>query len=354
MRFFRTLAVLLSLGALPALAAQPSPFAPPAAEKPKRVRILAFADYFDLQTLAEFERASGFQIAYDSYEAPDAIPAKLRDGPYDLLVLPGPELARQITLGALQKFDKAKAPNSAKLASAPAAKLAAYDRTGAFALAYAWAAAGVIYDADAVPARLGGPPASWAVLFAPEQARKLFDCGIAAPDSRDDLFVAAMRYIGIDPAKAAAPDIKRAADLIARAKMSFRVLSATDLAGALAKGSACIGMGGQSAAQLAMARAATGAQKRDIRFVLPKEGGPMSLDALAIPADAPNVAQAYALADFLLRSDIAARNAKAAGAVSSQANGNDEVLKRLWPTGALAPAAAALAEKEWARLNAAK
>ena len=80
----------------------------------------------------------------------------------------------------------------------------------------------------------------------------------------------------------------------------------------------------------------------------------MSLDALAIPADAPNVAQAYALADFLLRSDIAARNAKAAGAVSSQANGNDEVLKRLWPTGALAPAAAALAEKEWARLNAAK
>ena len=80
----------------------------------------------------------------------------------------------------------------------------------------------------------------------------------------------------------------------------------------------------------------------------------MSLDALAIPKDAPNVAMAYALADFMLRPDIAARNAKAAGVISGEIAAADELMRRLWPTGALAPGLAAVADKEWARLRAAK
>ena len=354
MKIASVLTALLCLGAFRAFAAGPSPFEPPPAEKPKRVRILAFADYFDPRTLVEFERASGYQIAYDSYEAPDTISDKLRDGPYDLVVLPGPELAREIAAGALQRLDRAKAPNASTIAVALSAKLAAYDRSSAYSLAYSWFATGLLYAADKVPARLGAPPASWAALFAPEPARKLFDCGIAAPDARDDLFVAAWRYLGIDPAKAAAPDIRRAGDVLARAKMNFRAFRVSDLAGALANGSSCLAMGSQGAAQLAVSRAAAGGQMRDIRFALPREGGPMSIDALAIPADAPNSALAYALADFLLRPDIAALNAGAAGVVSSQASGNDEMLKHLWPTGALAPALAALVDKEWMRLRAAK
>jgi putrescine transport system substrate-binding protein len=350
--FFRAFIVLLSMQALPALAAEQSPFAPPPAEKPKRVRILAFADYLDTQTFAEFERATGYQIAYDSYEAPDAIPERLRDGPYDLLILPGPELAREIAAGAVQKFDKAKAPNSSKIAPAPAAKIAAYDKSGAYALVYGWFATGLLYDADAMRTRLGAPPVSWAAIFSLEQARKLSDCGLATPDARDELFVAAWRYLGVDPAKAAAPEIKRAGDLLAHAKMGIRMFGAPDLPGALANGSSCLGIGSQSDAQLATSRAAASGQKLDIRFALPKEGGPMSLDAIAIPKDAPNLAQAYALADFLLRPDIAARNAKAANVISSEATGNDEMLKRLWPSGALA--LAPLADKEWARLRAAK
>jgi putrescine transport system substrate-binding protein len=350
----RALAALLLFAAMPAQAGEPSPFAPPPIEKPRRVRVLAFANYFEAQTLAEFERAGNVQVAYDSYEAPEAIQEKLRDGPYDLLIMPGPELAREIAAGALQKFDRAKAPNAARIAPALAAKLAAYDRSGGFGLAYAWFATGLVYDADKAPARLGAPPGSWGALFAPEQARKLFDCGIAAPDARDDLMVAAWRYAGVDPAKAAAPDIKRAVDLVLRARTGIRAFGASDIAGSLAAGSACLAMGSQGEAELATARATTSGEKRDIRFAVPREGGPMSLDALAIPRDAPNVAMAYALADFLLRPDVAARNAKAAGVSSSEIAVADELMKRLWPTGALAPNLAAFAEREWARLRAAK
>ena len=350
----RALATLLLLTVTPAWGGGPSPFAPPPIEKPRRVRILAFADYFDVRTLADFERVNNVQVAYDSYEAPEAIAEKLRDGPYDLLIVPGPELAREISIGALQRFDRARAPNASRIAPALAAKLAVYDHAASFGLAYAWFATGLIYDADKAPARLGAPPSSWSALFAPEQARRLFDCGIAAPDARDNLIVAAWRYAGVDPTRAAAPDIKRAVDLVVRARMGIRTFGASDIAGSLAAGSACLAMGSQGDAELATSRAAAGGEKRDIRFAVPKEGGPLSLDALAIPRDAPNVAMAYALADFLMRPDIAARNATASRVSSGEIAGADELMKRLWPAGALAPGLVAIADKEWARLRAAR
>jgi putrescine transport system substrate-binding protein len=331
-----------------------STFAPPPAEKPKRVRILAFEDYFDPRTLSEFERLSGYQVAYDAYDAPDAIAAKLREGPYDLLILPGPALPQQIATGALQRFDKSRAPNASRITPALTAKLAVYDRSGTYAAAYDWFADGLIFDADQVTALLGSPPSSWAALFGPAQARKLLDCGIVAPDARDDLFVAAWRYLGVDPGKATPTDIKRAADLIARTKAGFRVFGAPDPTGALANGSSCLSMGNQNAARLASERAKAAGQPRDIRFALPKEGGPMSLDVLAIPVDAPEILEAYALADFLLRPDIAARNAEVAGVVSSEAGGDDDMLKRLWPSGALSAPLAAIIDKEWTRLRADK
>ena len=63
---------------------------------------------------------------------------------------------------------------------------------------------------------------------------------------------------------------------------------------------------------------------------------------------------ALPISDFLLRPDIAARNTKAANVISSETSVSDDMLKRLWPAGALPPLLAPLIDKEWARLRAAK
>ena len=103
-----------------------------------------------------------------------------------------------------------------------------------------------------------------------------------------------------------------------------------------------------------MTRAKQGGRDADIRFVVPKEGAPMALDALAIPWDAPHLKESYALLDFLLRPDIAARNARATGLYSGEDSGDAEILKRLFPVGAVDSALALLVEKEWARVRTAK
>ncbi len=174
-------------------------------------------DYFDTQALEEFERASGYQVAYDAYDGPADVADKWREGPYDLVVLSGPTLAREIALGALSKLDKSRIPNARAIQPLVAAKLAAYDPGGAYALPVGWFATGLLYDADKAAKRLGGPPVSWASLFVAAEARKMADCGIVLPDARDALFVAAWRTLGVDPARATALAIKSAGALIDRA-----------------------------------------------------------------------------------------------------------------------------------------
>lgn len=335
-------------------AAAQSPFAPAPKAKPTFIRLLAFADYFDPRALEEFERESGWRIAYDAYDAPESIPDKLRDGPYDLIVLPGPVLRQEIAAGALRKLDRAQLPHASSASSAIAVKLAAYDPSGSYAVTYMWFASGLLFDAGMAPKRLGSTPASWSVIFAPEQARRLADCGIATPDGRDDLFMAAWRFLGANPGKLTALDVKRAADLLIRVKASARAFAVADIVGALANGSVCLSLGRMSDAALAMTRANQQARDADIRFVVPKEGAPMSLDALAIPKGAPHLTESYALLDFLLRPEIAARNARATGLFSGEDAGDQETLKRLFPTGALGANLAASIEKEWARVRAAK
>ena len=233
-----------------------------------------------------------------------------------------------------------------------AAKLAAYDPTGAYAITYMWFASGLLYDADAAPTRLGSPPASWSVIFAPQLAARLSDCGIATPDGRDDLFTAAWRSTNPKTAKMNEIDVKRAADLLIRLKMGARAFAVRDYVGALANGSACVSLGRQDDATLAMARAKQGGRNANIRFVVPKEGAPMSLDALAIPSDAPHLAESYSLLDFLLRPDIAARNAHATGLSSGDELGDADIVKQLFPTGGVDANLAPIIYKEWQRVMA--
>ncbi|MGD0564595.1 MAG: extracellular solute-binding protein [Roseiarcus sp.] len=337
-----------------AFAQSASPFIPPAAPKPKIVRLLALPDYFDTQALEEFERASGYQVAYDAYDDPADVADKWREGPYDLVVLSGPTLAREIGLSALSKLDKARIPNARAIQPLVAAKLAAYDPGGAYAVPVGWFATGLLYDSEKAAKRLGGPPASWASLFAPAEARKMADCGIVLPDARDALFIAAWRTLGVDPARATAADVKSAGALIGRLRLAARAFPAPDVVGALASGAACLAVGDAGEAEAASARSREGGAPLSIRFALPREGGALSMDALAIPRDAPHADEAYALLDFLLRPDIAARDASAARLVSALDASQNESLKRLWPEGAYAAPLASAVQTEWAGLRADK
>jgi putrescine transport system substrate-binding protein len=338
------------LWASAALAEEASPFAPPPPPPPKIVRLLAPPAMLDLDALQAFEAESGYQVAYDAYEGAPDLAEKWREGPYDLVVLSGPALAREIAAGALARLDKARLANAGGVRPAALAKLAAYDPTGAYALPLGWYATGLVYAADKAAHRIGGAPTSWNALFAPGEARKMADCGVALPDDRDALFVAAWRLLGVDPARAAPAQVKSAGALIGRSRQTARAFPVADVASALASGAACLSVGDAGEAAAATARSRQGGVGADIRFALPKEGGGLAIEAYAVPRDAPHGEQAHALLDFLLRPEISRRNADAARLVDPEAANQDDTLKRLWPQGAYDPHVAPLVQAEWEQL----
>ena len=343
---------LLAVGlwASAAAAQNASPFAPPPPPPAKIVRLLAPPAMLDLDALQAFEAESGYQVAYDAYEGALDLAAKWREGPYDLVVLSGPALAREIAADALPPLDKTRLAKASGVRPAALAKLAAYDPGGAYALPLGWYATGIVYDASKAAPRIGGAPASWNALFNPAEARKMADCGVVLPDDRDALFVAAWRLLGVDPARATAAQVKSAGALIDRSRKTARAFPATDVASALASGAACISVGDAGEAAAATARSREGGVGTDIRFALPKEGGGLAMETYAIPRDALHGEQAHALLDFLLRPEISRRNAEAARLVDPEAADQDAMLARLSPHGVYDPRIAPLVQAEWETL----
>jgi putrescine transport system substrate-binding protein len=333
----------------PALAAESSPFAPPA-KPPELFRLLAYADDFDPAVIEDAERAIGLPVAYDSYDSPDQIAERLRATPYDVVVAPGASIAQAVVAGALRRLDLAAIPNARNEATAVAAKLAAFDPGNAHALVYAWFATGLLIDADKAGVRIPAGAESWAIAFAPEATLRFADCGVAAPADRDALFMAAWRFLGANTAKLTPFDVRRAGEALSRLKNATHGFTPLAAGAALAGGEACVAIGRRGEAAAAEAQAKESGRALNVRFAIPKEGAPISLDAFAIPASAPHLALAQAFINFMLRPDIAARNSRATGLANGGETGDEAVLKRLTPAGVADPALATLVEHEWQRV----
>ncbi len=276
------------------------------------------------------------------------IPSMLKE-PYDVVVLPGPALAHAIGAKLLRPIEKAEVQNARRIAPLVAGKLASYDATGGYGLAWGWSATGLLYDAGKVPRLLGAAPYSWADALAPDVARRLAPCGVALPDSRDEMFIAAWRMMGVDPTRVRERDVKAAADLIIRARAAVRQPASRDPISAIAGGAVCLTFGDAAQAAIATRRSREGGQGSEILFAEPREGGPIAIDALAEPRDAPHPKEALALIDFLLRPSVDAEATAAAGLSSAEAETPALNFRGLWPVGVYYPALVPVMEREWAR-----
>jgi putrescine transport system substrate-binding protein len=137
-------------------------------------------------------------------------------------------------------------------------------------------------------------------------------------DSADDIFPAALNYLGLDPNSTAPANLEKAAALVSQIRPLVRKFHSSEYLSALATGEICFVVGWSGDILQARSRAAEANNGIEIGYVIPKEGAQMFFDNLAIPADAGNVAEAYELINYLYRPEVAARNSD----YLSYANGN--------------------------------
>jgi putrescine transport system substrate-binding protein len=288
----------------------------------KRVNFYNWSDYIDAAVLKDFTRESGIEVTYDTFDANEILETKLLAGKsgYDVVVPTAYFLERQIKAGVFRKLDKSKLPNLVNVWPDIAQRLAAYDPGNQYAVNYMWGTTGIGYNVKKARDILGPDFKidSWELVFNPDNLAKFKDCGVYMLDSSEDIFPAALNYLGLNPNSKDPADLQKAADLVTKVRPSVRKFHSSEYLNALAGGEICLVVGWSGDIKQAQKRAAEAKAGTEIGYAIPKEGAQMFFDNLAIPKDANNADSAHALIDYLLRPEVAARNSD----YVSYANGN--------------------------------
>jgi putrescine transport system substrate-binding protein len=292
------------------------------AQSDRVVNVYNWSDYIDPAVVEAFTKETGIKVRYDTFDANETLETKLLAGKsgYDVVVPTGYFLQRQITAGVFQKLDKSKLPNLKNAWPDIAGKLAFYDPGNQYAVNYMWGTTGIGYNVKKMHEILGASATidSWDVVFKPEQLAKFKGCGIHMLDSVDDIVPAALHYLGLNPNSTEQKDLDKATELIAKIRPSVRKFHSSEYINALTSGEICFVVGWSGDVKQAQKRAAEATNGVEIGYAIPKEGAQMFFDNLAIPKDAPHVAEAHAFIDYLLRPEVAAKNTD----VVQYANGN--------------------------------
>jgi putrescine transport system substrate-binding protein len=288
----------------------------------RTVNFYNWSNYMAPGVLEDFTRQTGIKVVYDTFDANETLETRLLAGKsgYDVVVPTAYFLQRQIKAGVFQKLDKSKLPGLVNAWPAVTERLAVYDPGNQYAANYMWGTTGIGYNVKMAQKVLGADARidSWDMVFKPENLAKFRDCGVHMLDSADDIFPAALSYLGLDPNSTRLDDLEKAAELLVKIRPSVRKFHSSEYLSALATGEICLVVGWSGDILQARSRAAEANNGVEIGYAIPKEGAQMFFDNLAIPADAKNVSEAYELIDYLYRPEVAAKNSN----FLSYANGN--------------------------------
>lgn len=278
---------------------------------PRVLRVYNWSDYIAPQTIARFERETGIRVTYDVFDSNEVLEAKLLSGAsgYDIVVPTSEFIGRQILAGVFQPLDRSRLPNHRNLDPALLRFLGKVDPGNAYAVPYLWGTTGIGYNVAKVRAALGAdvPVDSLALVFDPANLARLQRCGIAFLDAPREVFATALRYLGLDP-NSTDPLLFQndARALLARVRPYVTYFHSSQYINDLANGEVCVVLGWSGDILQAADRAREAGNGVEVGYRIPREGGVIWFDMLAIPVDARNVENAHRFIDFLLRPDVIA------------------------------------------------
>src|SRR3569623_3682821 len=178
------------------------------------VNFYNWSSYMAPGVLEDFTKETGIKVVYDTFDANETLETRLLAGKsgYDVVVPTAYFLQRQIKANIFQKLDTSKLPNLANAWPVVTERLGIYDPGNVYAANYMWGTTGIGYNVAKVKQILGADAKidSWDIVFKPENLAKFKDCGVHMLDSADDIFPAALSYLGLDPNSTKQPDLEKA------------------------------------------------------------------------------------------------------------------------------------------------
>jgi spermidine/putrescine transport system substrate-binding protein len=254
------------------------------------LHLLIWADYLDKTLIEQFEKEANCRVVVDNFDSGEALVAKLEHVPsgYDVVVPSDEIMSKLIADGKLERLNPDKLPNFKYIAAS--FKGMSFDPKNKYSVPFHWGTTGVAYDTK----KIAVAPDSWTTLFSPATAAK----GAILDDPRE-VFAAALRIEGAALNTVTLEQLMNAKQRISKAKPKAWESQPQKM---LIQGDVSIAqMYSGDAAQVA-------AERGDIAYVIPKEGGTIWIDNLSIAKGSAEVELAHKFINFLMRPEVAGAN----------------------------------------------
>jgi putrescine transport system substrate-binding protein len=289
------------------------------------LNVYNWADYIGETTIDDFQNATGISVTYDNYASAEEMQAKMLAGStgYDVVVQSGLGLPNMLKAKVYDKLDRSKLSNWGNLDPAILKIAAGWDPNNEYGVPYMWGSVGMTFNLDMVKERLPNADLqSLDILFKPENAAKLADCGISVLDSPTDILFMVLKYIGKDPNTATEADYKAAGEVFKPIRKYIKTFDNSNYLNAIPNKELCVINDWSGDYATAQARAAEAGVKINLAYYVPKTGAPAWVDLWAIPADSANKENAHKFINYLLEPEVIAKCTN----LTNYANANQKAL----------------------------
>jgi spermidine/putrescine transport system substrate-binding protein len=262
----------------------------PAGASADELNLFGWSEYVPQSLLDDFTKETGTQVNYETYGSNEEMLAKLMSGAarYDVIQPSEYVIEALVKEKQLLPLDKTKLPNLKNIGKEywgyP------HDPKLAYSVPYMTGTVGIVVNT----AKIKEPVLGYADVFQDKYKGR-----IVVLDDALEIVTWALATQGLGPDAVTKPNLEKVKPVLAKWLPLVKVYDSDSPKTALLNGDVDMGIVWSGEAAILMNE-----QPKKFVYHLPKEGGHMFIDNLAIPKGAENVPAAHKFIDYILRPDV--------------------------------------------------
>jgi spermidine/putrescine transport system substrate-binding protein len=269
------------------LAALVGLFAPALPAAAAELNLFAWSEYIPQSVLDGFTKETGIEVNYETYASNEEMLAKLMSGAaaYDLVQPSEYTIEAMIKEKMLLKLDHTKIPNLKNIGKEYWGQ--PHDPKLEYSVPYMQGTVGIVINTDKVKEPITG----YADVFQDKYKGR-----IVILDDALEIVTWALATQGLGPDQVTKANLEKVKPILTKWLPLVKVYDSDSPKTALLNGDVDLGIVWSGEAAILLQE-----QPKKFKYVLPKEGGHMFIDNVAIPKGAENVDAAYKFIDYMLR-----------------------------------------------------
>ncbi len=258
------------------------------------LNIYNWGEYMDPQVLKDFTAETGIPVKYEEFTTNEDMYTKLRSGVgnYDIIIPSDYMIERLIKEDRLNKINFQNIPNLKNI-DANLLHLS-YDPEQEYSVPFTWGTVGIVYNTDYID--IAEEEVGWDMLFDERYAKQ-----ILMSDSVRDSLGMALAYLGYSQNSRNPQELAEAEELLIKQKEIVLAYVVDEVRDLMLAEEALVALVWSGEGMLIEQEA------DNLKYVLPRSGSNLWVDAMVIPKTAQNQDYAEAFINYVCREDVSAK-----------------------------------------------